>query len=124
MLPEDFQPHHINTCERDDVVVFDFVSSELSDDANIEILGHELFALVDQYGVLKVVADMGGVQFITSSVLGKIITLHRKLSRGDGKLVLCNLEEGVTETLQTSRLLKYFNTAKDVDQAVAEVNAG
>lgn len=123
MLPEDFQPHHIQAGERDDVVIFEFVSSQLTDDENIEILGHELFALVDQYGVLKVVANMAGVSYITSSVLGKIITLHRKLSRSDGKLVLCNLEEGVVETLQTSRLLSYFNTANELDAAVAAVNA-
>lgn len=122
MLPEDFQPHYLAVSEQDDVVVVRFVLSQLTEDENVEILGRELFALVDHYNFPKVVVDMTGVSFITSSVLGKIITLHRKMRRNDGQLVLCQLEDGVVETLETSRLINYFTTADDVTGAIAAIN--
>lgn len=121
MLPSEYQPHYVSAECRDDVVVVSFGLKQLTDDENVEILGRELFCLVDQYNCEKVVLDMAGVSFITSSVLGKIITLHRKQSRNNGRLVLCRLEAGVIETLETSRLINYFHTAEGVDDAIAAV---
>lgn len=118
MLPTDFEPHFITVTEREDISVVSFVRKELSEEENLEILGQELFSLVDQFGCQKIILDMTGVLYLTSSVLGKIITLHRKLQRGAGSLVLCRIEPGVIDTLQTSRLMTYFTTAEDVSAAV------
>lgn len=119
MIPPDFESHYIRTVADDDVVVVSFLGPELTDDDNIEILGREMFALVDQFDCYKIALDMTGISFITSSVLGKLITLHRKQSRNGGRLVLCNIGSGVMGTLQTSRLIDYFTTADDVDAANA-----
>lgn len=117
MIPPDFEPHYIRAVTDGDAVVVSFPGPELTDDDNIEILGRELFALVDQFDCDKIAVDLTGVAFITSSVLGKLITLHRKQSRHDGRLVLCNIGPGVSDTLETSRLIDYFTTADDVADA-------
>ena len=56
-------------------------------------------------------------------MLGKLITLHRKQNRNEGRLVLCNIESGVIETLKTSRLLDYFTTASDIATAKAALQS-
>ena len=122
MLPTEFQPYYFKIAEDAGAVIAQFVPSELTDDENLEILGREMFALVDQYAVPRIVLDMTGVSYMTSSVLGKIITLHRKQQRSGGRLVLCNLEAGVVETLETSRLHTYFTTADDVAAALSLLN--
>ncbi len=118
MLPVEFQPYYLDVTTQGDVAIAALSSSEITDDDNIEILGRELFALVDEYECPKIVIDLSGVAYITSSVLGKFITLHRKQSRNEGRLVLCNLESGVANTLHTSRLNTYFTTADDIPAAM------
>ena len=78
----------------------------LTEDVNLEQFGHELFALVDQFGCRRLVVDLKTVKVITSSGLGKLITLHRKMHRHQGTVVFCTLQPPVEEVLQTSRLIK------------------
>ena len=54
-------------------------------------------------------------------MLGKLITLHRKLHRNQGKLVLFGLSEGVDAILRTSKLLTYFAVAENRDGAIAQL---
>lgn len=123
MFPPEYQPHYIKARTENDVTFVVFQLSEVTDDDNIDILGRELFSLVDQFGCEKIVLDLAGVAYITSSVLGKIISLHRKQSRSGGRLVLCSIEPGLAETLETSRLLTYFDVADNPDAAVASLSA-
>ncbi len=105
--------------ERGDILIVGFRMRMLNDEENIEQLGQELFALVEQYNCLKMALDMSNVEYVTSSVIGKLITLHRKLHRSQGKLVLFSLSPGVDSILGTSNLLSYFTVAADKDAALA-----
>ena len=103
------------------MLVVHFKSRLLNDEENIEQLGQELFALVEQSNWLKLVLDLAKVDYLTSSVLGKLITLHRKLHRSQGKMVLIGLTEGVDSILRTSKLLTYFAIADSRDAAIAQL---
>ena len=105
--------------ERDDRLIVGFKMRMLNDEENIEQLGQELFALVEQHNRMKIVLDMSNVDYLTSSVIGKLITLHRKLHRGQGKMALCGLNDGVKSILGTSKLLSYFTVADGKEAAVA-----
>ena len=107
--------------EHGDVLVVRFKMRLLSDEENIEQLGQELFSLVEQANWLKLVLDLTNVEYLTSSVLGKLITLHRKLHRSQGKMVLFGLSEGVDAILRTSKLLTYFAIAENRDAAIAQL---
>ncbi len=102
-----------------DIAIATFQKEQITEEDNLEQLGQELFALVDQYHFRKVIVQLTPVRFVTSSVLGKLITLHRKLGRNDGQLVLCNLHDDLQEVLSTSKLLTYFTTAADVPSGKA-----
>jgi anti-anti-sigma factor len=117
----EYQPRYFKVSEHDDVVVATFVMVQINDEANIEELGHELFALVDEYDQRKVVLNMSGVEYITSSVVGKIITMHRKLHRLDGQLVVAELTKGVHDVLSASRLLTYFVVAETQSEAIDQL---
>lgn len=102
-----------------DVSVARFTVPQLTDDQNIEQLAHELFLLADESAGPGVVVDLSGVDYVTSSVLGKIITLHRRLHRASRRLVLCGIGEGTGRILRASRLFDYFHTAGTLDEARA-----
>lgn len=106
------------TCLQDgDVLVVTFHRTQLTDEDNLELMGEELFRLVEKDSHRRIVLNLGMVTFVTSSVLGKWITLHRKLTRQSGSLILCSLQPNVREILETSRLLTYFRWAETVDEA-------
>ena len=107
--------------ERGSVLIVGFKMKMLNDEENIEQLGQELFTLVEQYNWLKVAVDMSNVEYLTSSVIGKIITLHRKLHRHHGEMVLFGLTEGVATILRTSKLLSYFTVVDNKSAALAQL---
>lgn len=117
MSLSEYQPKYLTIEEQDDIVRVRFNNDHLTDENNIEAIGHELFSIVDQFGTRKLILDLTGLKMVTSSVLGKMITLHRRLHRLDGKLVLCSAEDYVTEILKTSRLQDYFNVVSDSERA-------
>ena len=121
-MPLPGQPNsYITLSEHGDVLVVSFKMRLLNDEENIEQLGQELFSLVEQANWLKLVLDLTNVEYLTSSVLGKLITLHRKLHRSQGKMVLFGLSEGVDAILRTSKLLTYFAVAENRDAAIAQL---
>ena len=91
----------------------------LTEDVNLEQFGHELFALVEQFGCRRLIVDLHEVRVVTSAGLGKMITLHRKMHRHGGTVVFCQLQEAVEEVLHTSRLITYLHVAPDVAAALA-----
>lgn len=121
MLLTEFHPVYLSLDVREDVAIARFTLAQLNDEENIELVGHELFALVDQCDCRKIVMDLNGVEFVTSSVVGKMITLHRKLHRHQGTLVLCALGETVARVLKTSKLFDYFTVVDDLDAALAVI---
>ena len=112
-------PSYFTLAADGDAVVASFHRPQLTDEDNVEQLGLDLFALVEKEQHRRVILNLSMVNFVTSAVLGKWITLNRKLVRNGGVLVLCHLQEGVREILDTSRLLTYFQTAETVDDARA-----
>ncbi len=123
MSLENFNPSFLQVTEHGDVVVARLTRPHLNDEENIDQLGLEMFALVDQYEKSQIVLDLEAVEYATSSVIGKIIGLHRKLGRGEGRLVLCRLSETVRDVLATAKLLEYFDVAESVADAVRRFDA-
>jgi anti-sigma B factor antagonist len=120
-MPLPDQPTYLTLQEQGDVIVVGFTMRMLNDEENIQQLGQELFSLVEQSNWLKIVLDLTNVDYLTSSVLGKLITLHRKLHRSQGKLVLFGLSPGVDSILRTAKLLTYFSVASSRDTAIAQM---
>ena len=112
------------TCVEDEVaVVVTFVRAQLTDEDNIEQMGEALFALLDKDAKRRIILDLAPLDYVTSAVLGKFITLHRRLHRQGGALVLCGLQPNVRESLRASRLLEYFVTADTREAAHAVLPA-
>ena len=110
----EFDPSYFDLEIDNGIVVVKFQKEQFTEEDNLEQFGIELFSLVDQYQFRKVVLSLAPVQYVTSSVLGKLITLHRKLGRNEGQLVLCDIHKNLENVLTTSKLMTYFTTAKDM----------
>lgn len=119
----DFQPRYLDLEDQDGILVVSFRLTHLHDEENIEQLGQELVTLVEQFNVRRMVLKTDNVQQATSSVLGKMIKLHRLLHRLDGQFLVSGPQGVFRETLETSRLITYFKVFDSLDEALADLQA-
>lgn len=123
MMLSEFAPRFLSVNQHDDAVVVSVDVPMLTEEVNMEQFGHELFALVEQHGCRKMVVRLRGVQLITSAGLGKMITLHRKMHRHQGRVVFCELTHPVEDVLTSSRLITYLHVAPTLDAALGAVQS-
>lgn len=106
----------IQVAEVGDVAVVRFQDRKILDAANIQELGEELFALVEQEKRGKLLLNFSDVQFLSSAALNKIIVLDRKVKAAGGQLKLCSLVPEIEEVFVITRLNQLFDireTEKD-----------
>ena len=120
---EEFHSRFFHAEAVDGCVVASFHEGPLDEEQNIEELGRSLYQLIDQHGCRRVAVDLSETPFVSSGVLGKLITLHRRLHRADGQLVLCGLQASVHEVLRRSNLLEYFQVADSRDCALTQLGS-
>src|SRR5688572_20261188 len=82
-----------------DVAVVNFVDKKILDEQNIQMIGDDLFRLVDELGRRKVLLNFGNVEFMSSAVLGK--------------LVLCKIAKDILDVFKITKLDRILTIAPD-----------
>lgn len=82
-----------------------------------ESLGKQLFSLAEHLGRRKLHLDLGAVEYLTSTALGKFITLNKKVRSEGGELSFRNVCQPLYELFTLTRLTSVL----DVRQKPAEV---
>jgi anti-sigma B factor antagonist len=101
-----------------DVTVVNFVDRKILDEQNIQVIGDQLFSLVEQDGLRKLLLNFGNVEYLSSAALGKLITLNKKLQAAGGRLILCNIDPQIHEVFEITKLDKFFNIQKEEQAAL------
>ena len=101
-----------------DVTVVNFTDKKILDEQNIQIIGEQLFGLVDEEGRRKLLLNFGNVEYLSSAALGKLITLNKKLQQAAGRLVLCNIDPQIHEVFEITKLDKFFKIMKEEQAAL------
>ena len=91
------------------VTVAKFVDKKILDETNIQNIGNQLFALVDEDGRKKIVLDFSIVEYLSSAALGKLITMDKKVKAAKAKLRLCCIKPEIYEVFEITRLNKIFD---------------
>src|SRR5712691_3379233 len=101
-----------------DVTVVNFTDKKILDEQNIQVIGEQLFSLVDELGRKKILLNFGNVEYLSSAALGRFITLNKKVNQAGGKLILCNIDAQIYEVFEITKLHKVFNIQKDEQSAL------
>ena len=101
-----------------DVTVVNFVDRKILDEQNIQIIGEQLFSLVEEMGRRKLLLNFGNVEYLSSAALGKLITLNKKLQALDGRLILCNIDPQIYEVFEITKLDRFFDIQKEEQEAL------
>ncbi|RPI05188.1 MAG: anti-sigma factor antagonist [Ignavibacteriae bacterium] len=81
-------------------------------------LRDKIYSLI-QEGFSRVVIDMKGVRWISSSGLGTLIAALTSVRNKSGDLRLANITDKVESLFAITQLVKVFKTYETVDRAVA-----
>src|SRR5438067_942059 len=101
-----------------DVTVVSFTDRKILDEQNIQVIGEQLFSLVDELGRKKLLLNFGNVEYLSSAALGKFITLNKKVNAAGGRLILCNIDPQIYEVFEITKLNKLFNIQKEEQAAL------
>ena len=73
-------------------------------DPNAQGLGEELFAFTEHFAGTELCLDMGRVAYLSSTALGKFISLNKKVKAGGGRLRLVSVDPTLYELFSVTRL--------------------
>ena len=79
------------------------------DESNTDLINERLLKMVEEKGRIRLVFDMGNVTYLTSSSLGMLLTLHRKLNGVSGRLVLTNVQPHIYEIFAITNLVRLLD---------------
>lgn len=95
------------------VAVVTFTDSSILDSATIDQLGKDLYHLTDDLNKQKLIVDFTNVKFLSSQVLGVLITLNKKSAAIKGALALCAHKPDLMKIFTITSLDKLFKFFPD-----------
>lgn len=102
-----------------DVTVANIEDASILDLAQVESLGQQLYDLVDTRNCRKLILDFTKVKFLSSSALGVLVNLQKKMTANKGTLVICALRADLMRVFEITKLKKLFTFADDETAALA-----
>jgi anti-sigma B factor antagonist len=101
-----------------EVTIVGFIDRKMLNEQNIQVIGDQLSSLVDEQGRNKLLLNFSNVEYMSSAVLGKLITLNKKVLAAGGKLVLCAIDPKIQEVFEITKLDKLFPICRDEQEAL------
>lgn len=104
-----------------DVTIVELAEKKILDEIAILQMGEQLFQIVKDSQVPKLVLDFTNVAHMSSSALGVLITLHKRIREKQGKLALCSIQPTIGEIFEITRLNEIFTICRARVEAVQAV---
>jgi anti-anti-sigma factor len=94
----------------DDVIVVHFAGCKVSlDEESLHRIHDQLLALADEPTESELLLDFGNVEYVSSTVLDTLVSLHKKLVARGRHMIVGNLSPQVHEVFGVTRLDKLLN---------------
>lgn len=101
-----------------DAVVVSFTDRKILDELNITQIGEQINALIAKSPTPKLVLDFTNVSHLSSSALGMLITLHKRIREKKGQLRLCSIQPAIYEVFAITRLNEILKIHPTVAEAL------
>ena len=100
------------------ITAIEFSDRKILDEVNIMQIGDRLNALAAEAETPKFLLDFSNVAHMSSSALGVLITLHKRIREKGGQLRLCNIEPAIYEVFAITRLNEIFTICGSRQEAM------
>ena len=102
-----------------DVTIVRFRDPRVTNPLEIEDLGRQLYAVLEFENCSKLVIDFSPVEFLSSAMIGKLISLNRKVKVCKADLRLCGLRPEIQDVFRLCNLERVFEIREDQAAAIA-----
>jgi anti-sigma B factor antagonist len=94
-----------------------FTEEKILEETDIRTIQTAIMSVIEQAGPINLILDFRNVRFLSSSVLGLLIRISKKVYEQDGQLRLCNIAPKIREVFKITRLTKIFDIYSDLESA-------
>ncbi len=112
------EQRRVNIEQIGDVTIASFNDKKILDETNIQIIGNQLFGLIDEGGCNKIILNFSNVEYLSSAALGKLITMDKKVKVAKGELRLCSIRPDIYEVFAITKLNKLFSIHDNQEMAL------
>ena len=95
-------------------------SHKILDGQSIDQIGRELSIVIDQVKAIKLLVDFSKVEHLSSSALGMLLTIDKKVRQQKGQLKLCGIKPSIHKVFQITRLDRVFQTYPTLEEAIKD----
>jgi len=109
----------LTVTSEDDIIVAELVDKKILDEVAITQIQEQLSAVLAPTAEPRLVMDFSRVAHMSSSALGMLITLHKRIREKQGELRLCGISPSIYEVFVITRLNEIFQIVQTRQQALA-----
>jgi anti-sigma B factor antagonist len=102
----------------ENVTQVEFIDRNILDEANIQMIGEEIAALVDAEPAPRILISFTNVDHLSSAALGTLITINNRVRTKQGQLRLANIDPQIYEVFVITRLNKLFAIHETTEDAM------
>lgn len=103
---------------RGQVIIATLEDDKILDETQLQSLEGSFLPLIEQNEGIQLIIDFMNVKFLTSSVLGLLIRISKKVYEKNGCLRLCSINPKIQEVFKITRLDKIFEIFPDWQDAM------
>ena len=109
----------IEVSHQGNVTIVELLVEEILEEAVISDISDSLFSVAMDDPGLNIVLSFNNVKLFSSSALGMLIRMNKRVEEGGGTLKLCQIAPPLLEIFVITRLDKLFDIYTDRNQAVS-----
>jgi anti-anti-sigma factor len=92
-----------------DVTLVTFEDENILDEQQIHRLERALLPIVRENESKQLVLNFQNVRFMSSSFLGLLVKIHKRVVEMEGRLQLCNLDPKIHKVFEITQLVRVFD---------------
>ena len=101
------------------VTVVELLDEEILEEGTINTIADSLFAVVADNPEIKLLLSFERVRHLSSSALGTLIRLNKRVEESNGILKICHLRKSLLEIFKITKLNRLFDIKEDEADALA-----
>jgi anti-sigma B factor antagonist len=108
----------IAVTHKDGITIAQLLDEEILEEGTINDITESLFAVVGENQGIKLLITFTKVKHFSSSALGMLIRLNKRVGQAAGVLKLCKISPSLYEIFVITKLNKLFEIYDDQEQAI------
>jgi anti-sigma B factor antagonist len=105
------------TQTQDGILTVYFEDARILDEAKLDQVARDLQEVLNRTTEDRVILNFQKVQFMSSSMLGKLVAVHKRCKEFKVKLKLCSISPDIRQVFKITKLDKLFEI--EADEAAA-----